>query len=126
MQDTGGGINITVAEIFRERPEHWGLRGDPYLWDDLEEVFREIPLPYEEECFLSKLNLAIDEITGQRLEEGEDIDVEMYDHGGLSSGKVSYDFWTNTAIPILIGRLNKKNREIRDKYQYGRVINFPT
>lgn len=117
---------MTVAEIFRERPKQWGFRGDPHLWDDLEQVFREVQLPCEEECFLSKLHLAIEEIAGQRLEEGEDIDVEMFDCGGLSSGKVSYNFWTNRAIPLLIERLNRANKKIRDKYQYGRIVSFPT
>lgn len=26
----------TVSVIFNERPKSWGLRGDPYLWDDLD------------------------------------------------------------------------------------------
>ncbi len=117
---------MTVAEMFRERPEHWGLRGDPYLWDDLEETFKEIQFPYGEECFLEKLYLAIEEITGQRLEEGEDIDVDMHDHGGISSEKVCCAFWSNIAIPLLVERLNVENKRIRDKYQYGRIINLPT
>lgn len=106
---------MTVAELFRERPVQWGLRGDPYLWDDLEQIFRELSLPCEEEYFLSKLYLAVEEITGQKLEEGEDIDVEMYDHGGLSSGKVSCDFWINRAIPLFIERLKIANKTIQDK-----------
>ena len=117
---------MTVAEMFRERPEHWGLRGDPYLWDDLEETIKEIQLPYGEECFLGKLYLAIEEITGQRLEEGEDIDVDIHDHGGISSEKVCCAFWSNIAIPLLVERLNVENKRIRDKYQYGRIINLPT
>ena len=108
---------MTVAEIFRERPKRWGLRGDTYLWNDLEQVFREVQLPCDEECFLSKLYLAIEEIVGQSLEDGENMDVKMYDCGGLSSGKVSYDFWINRAIPLLMERLNIANKKIRDKYQ---------
>jgi len=115
---------MTVAEIFREQPKHWDFRGDPFLWADLEQVFKEVKLPCNKEDFLKKLYLSIEEITGERLEAGEDIDVEMFDKGGLSSGKISYGFWVNIAIPILVDRLNKENKRIRDKYQYGSIIRF--
>ncbi len=113
---------MTVSDLFKEKPTRWGFRGDPYLWDDLEQAFREVQLPYSEENFREKLSTCIEEITGERLEAGEDIDVEMYDHGGMSSGKISYDFWSNTAIPLLIKRLNIENKRLQDKYQYGKII----
>lgn len=106
---------MTVVKIFSERPKQWGYRGDPLLWDDLEQVFREVQLPCDEAYFLEKLYASIEEMTGQRLDVGEDIGVERYDHGGLSSGKISYDFWKNRAIPILVDRLNRENKKIRDK-----------
>ena len=115
---------MTVADLFKEKPMKWGFRGDPYLWDDLEQSFREVQLPYSEEYFREKLYTCIEEITGERLELGEDIDVEMYDRGGISSGKISYDFWFNTAIPLLIERLNIENKRLQDKYQYGKVVEF--
>lgn len=116
---------MMVSDLFKEKPTRWGFRGDPYLWDDLEQAFREVQLPYSEENFREKLSTCIEEITGQRLEAGEDIDVEMYDHGGMSSGKISYDFWSNTAIPLLITRLNMANKRLQDKYQHEKVVTFP-
>ena len=113
---------MTAADLFKEKPMRWGFRGDPYLWDDLEQSFREVQLPYNEEDFREKLYTSIEEITGERLELGKNIKVEMYDHGGMSSGKISYDFWFNTAIPLLIERLNIENKRLQDKYQYGKVI----
>ena len=81
---------MTVAVIFKERPKQWGYRGDPYLWDDLEKIFSEIILPFDVENFKEKIYLSIEQCTGQRLEEGEDIDVEMYDHGEWSGGAMYY------------------------------------
>ena len=28
-----------VSTIFKEKPEKWGLRGDPYFWEYLEDIF---------------------------------------------------------------------------------------
>lgn len=114
-----------VAELFREKPERWGFRGDPYLWEDLEQSFKDIQLPYQEEHFLEKLYTFIEQITGERLEIGEDIDVEIFDHEGLSSEKISYEFWINQAIPLLVTRLNKVNQKIYHKYNYGKIVIFP-
>ena len=116
---------MTVSVIFRERPTNWRFKGDICLWEQLEQVFREIKLPYNEEEFLEKLYLSIEEMIGERIEDGMDIGVDMFDCGELRSEKITYDFWMNTAIPILVDRLNKENKRIRDKYHYGRVISFP-
>lgn len=113
---------MTVADLFVEKPKRWGFRGDPYLWDALEQSFREIPLPCSEEIFREKLFLRIQAITGQRLELGKDIFVEKFSHGGLSSGGVSYNFWTNTAIPLLITRLEMANKELQNQYNYDEVV----
>ena len=117
---------MTVAIIFKERPKRWGYRGDPYLWDDLEQIFNEINVPVDGENFKEKIYLSIEQCTGQRIEEGEDIDVEMYNHRGLSSGKISHAFWCDIAIPLLVKRLEIENKRIRNKYHCGRIIRFPT
>ena len=117
---------MTVAVIFKERPKQWGYRGDPYLWDDLEQIFNEINLPFDVENFKEKIYLSIEQCIGQRLEEGKVIAVEKYDHGGMSSGMISYEFWSNIAIPLLVKRLEIENKRIRNKYHYGRIIRFPT
>jgi hypothetical protein len=36
---------MKVSEIFEEEPRHWGLRGDPFLWRELKEIFKEIDMP---------------------------------------------------------------------------------
>ena len=101
---------MTVAIIFKERPKQWGYRGDPYLWDDLEKIFMEINLPFDSKSFKEKIYWNIEKCTGQKLEEGKDITVPKYDHGGMSSGMISYAFWCNRAIPLLIKRLETENK----------------
>lgn len=103
---------MTVGVIFKERPEQWGLRGDPYLWDDLEKRFNRINLPFAVEKFEEEIYFYIKQCTGQRLEEAENTYIEMYDRGGLTSGMISYAFWSNIAIPLLIKRLEAENKRI--------------
>ena len=45
-------IEKPVSIIFKERPQKWGLRGDPHLWDELERVFAAVSLPCSEESFI--------------------------------------------------------------------------
>lgn len=28
-----------LSLIFERKPEQWGLRGDPYLWDEMRDLF---------------------------------------------------------------------------------------
>lgn len=30
---------FSIVCIFEEKPEQWGLRGDPYLWEDMKKEF---------------------------------------------------------------------------------------
>ncbi len=38
-----------LSSIFEEKPEYWGLRGDSYFWNYLEEKFSNYRLPFEYE-----------------------------------------------------------------------------
>ncbi len=99
-------MEISLENIFEERPQKWGLRGDPYLWDDLRRYFEYIHTPLTEEAFKLEFYKAFLELTGSTLDE-EYIFVPKYAHGGLSSGMVSGKFWSETALPMLIQRLNQ-------------------
>ena len=35
-----------LSEMFQVQPPHWGLRGDPFLWEDMKQAFAETPFPY--------------------------------------------------------------------------------
>ena len=32
--------------MFNIQPPNWGLRGDPYLWEDMKKAFADTPFPY--------------------------------------------------------------------------------
>jgi hypothetical protein len=97
----------SVALIFRERPVQWGLRGDPYLWDDLENYFLNVCNPCSNEEFLKEFHIAFEQFTGNKLASSEyGIYIPRYNHGGMSGGKVSTEFWSEVAIPLLTERLN--------------------
>lgn len=97
-----------VSEIFEEKPIQWGLRGDPFFWNDLKEYFSDVEFPYYETNLVNDITRLHKEITGRELVEDNDVYVERYNHGGMSSGIVCGEFWIKRAMPLLI----KRYREI--------------
>jgi hypothetical protein len=94
-----------VAELFRLRPERWGLRGDPYLWTEMERRFEGVPCPATPEELVALIEEAFQELTGHPLSSAEPLYVKQFAHGGMSSGMVFPQFWRETAIPLLCERL---------------------
>lgn len=91
----------TVATLFEEPPGQWGLRGDPYLWRDMQEHFEGVPLPADAEELAQLLVQAFESLTGQPLASDAYFRVERYSHGGMSSGMVSPSWWKERGLPCL-------------------------
>ena len=36
--------SVFVSSIFEETPKQWGLRGDPYLWEEMRNEFSAVPV----------------------------------------------------------------------------------
>jgi hypothetical protein len=53
-----------VASLFEPAPDQWGLRGDPYLWDELAAKFHGVPRPASREHLESLLVAAIRSAAG--------------------------------------------------------------
>ncbi|MDR7240513.1 hypothetical protein [Neobacillus drentensis] len=100
-----------VGRIFKERPESWGYRGDPYLWEDLEKHFSTISIPLSEEDFIMEMHLNFEKLTGSKLESDDNIHISRYSHGGMSSGMISQEYWHKNVLPMLIQRLHNANRK---------------
>jgi hypothetical protein len=100
----------TVAEIFEIHPEHWGLRGDPYLWEDLKEFFSNIPLPYSVERFKKSFHIFYKLTSGYEIKAGEKFYIPGYDEGGMSGGMIHSSFWLEEGLPLLISRLEEANK----------------
>ena len=99
--------NKFIASLFDPTPIRWGLRGDPYLWDELRANFSAIPLPASAKALQDLLETAFEALTDTPITTDKEILViERLAHGGMSSGGVSLRFWRDTAIPLLINRYN--------------------
>ncbi len=94
--------SFNMSTIFANKPDNWGSRGNPFLWDDMAASIKQKPVPTD---VLAFYHLIIDEITqlaGQPLARGKNLHLRKYDHGGMSSGIISSDFWFNDEIPRLL------------------------
>jgi len=98
MNQTG---KPTLAALFRSRPATWGLRGDPGLWEELEQALAGQPAPDCAEALKTLLLDTIEEVLGEPLVRGENRFVPRFARGGMSSGMVCGDFWFDTALPLL-------------------------
>lgn len=100
----------SVSIIFKPKPNTWGLRGDPYLWDELERVFAAIPLPCSKTCFIGHFEKFFLELTNHQFKKDDkSFEVKKYAHGGMSSGWISMEFWQKEGLPLLLNRLEKVN-----------------
>lgn|GEM_PF-5446304 len=99
-------------ELFVPRPETWGLRGDPHLWEALRRRFSARPLPADAAEATAVLYYAIRELTGCDLRTaGEAVRVPAFVTGsGMSDGHVSREFWTERGVPLLVARAEKLTR----------------
>ena len=95
---------MTVSKLFEDEPRQWGLRGDPFLWRDLKSHFESAPVPKDQDELKSILEEAFESKTGYPLAHSEHFYIEKYSHGGMSSGKISPEFWRDVGIPMLIKR----------------------
>lgn len=99
--------NITemVSCIMEPAPEQWGLRGDPFFWEELRQHFDKIPMPYDEWHLTLDIYRLFSQVTnGEWLSKAGNIFVEKYAHGGMSSGHLSGSFWRDQMIPLLMER----------------------
>lgn len=97
--------SIFVSAIFEDTPRQWGLRGDPYLWEEMRNEFSAVPVTISLEDFEKRFKEAFEKITGVPLTRGCHIFLSKYAHGGMSSGQICGEFWIDNAFPLLLERL---------------------
>jgi hypothetical protein len=95
-----------VASLFEPAPDQWGLRGDPYLWDELAAKFRGVPRPASREHLESLLVSAIRSAAGVDVTDPDatDLFIERFAHGGMSSGGISPQARRERLVPLLLSR----------------------
>jgi hypothetical protein len=98
---------INASSLFDAKPDQWGLRGDPYLWEEMKHAIGGLHLIESEVQLISLVERTFEQLTGVSVSTSGDILIERYKHGGMSSGYVSTEFWRNIAIPLLRVRYTK-------------------
>ena len=91
----------TVAALFEKEPTQWGLRGDPHLWREMRGYFKETPLPVTSEELITLIDRAFKVLTDHSMSELNMFFVERLNHGGMSGGHISPDFWRDEVLPML-------------------------
>lgn len=98
--------NLSI--IFDNKPNKWGYRGDPYMWEHLKEYCKNIQVDCGEDRIKEIVKEQFKEITGEELTKKSDCYIEKFAHGGMSSGRVDGNFWVKTGIPLLIKNYKKE------------------
>lgn len=100
--------NKFVSKYFDQPPTQWGLSGDPHLWEEMKKATGSIKIPSKANEMEKLLHQFFKELTGKDAIKGENILVERYDLGGMSSGMVCSDFWLDKGFAIIIQRFIEK------------------
>lgn len=97
---------MKLSIIFEEKPETWGLRGDPYFWDHLKNLAENMDMlsPDELEKWIKEEYFSL---SGKVLtdEHADFVVIDRFAHGGMSSGGVDNIWWMEEGIPLLKSRL---------------------
>lgn len=92
--------SIFIGSLFQHWDKSWGLRGDPYLWDELRQLLLKEPLPASLTQLVALIEKSFEQLVGAPLSAPVDsIYVDRYNQGGISGGHVCLPFWRNEAIP---------------------------
>ena len=96
-----------LSLIFDIKPKQWGLRGDPYLWDEMQKQCIGESVDTDAYGIAEFVSEYFEKATGMPLTYDAKTHVERFAHGGMSSGYVSGQFWIAKGIPLLIDNLRK-------------------
>lgn len=95
----------TIGDLFRVPTSQWGLRGDPYLWEEMRIVFKPVPLPDSADSLQAMIEAAFFVLTSHPINTDEEFFiVDRFKGGGMSSGGVCPLFWREKVIPLIIER----------------------
>ncbi len=96
-----------LSLIFERKPAQWGLRGDPYLWDEMQELCVADSLDIDDYAVARFVCEYFEKVTGQPLTIDAKAYVERFAHGGMSSGSVCGEFWISKGIPLLLDNFRR-------------------
>jgi molybdenum cofactor cytidylyltransferase len=91
-----------MTKLFDPPPEQWGLRGDPYLWESMQEHLEKTHSPADRQALEQVIRDAFTALTGQTITSEEDFYLEQFANGGMSGGYISPSFWRKQGMDTLI------------------------
>lgn len=95
----------TFSDLFDPAPVDWGLRGNLFLWIEMRRALCQAELPGTSEALAQTVSTSFASLTGQPLTGTGKFLVKRFSRGGMSSGAVSCEFWSESFIPTLQLRL---------------------
>ena len=95
---------MKVSDIFEKEPIQWGFRGDPFLWRELKGRFKNIDMPKSPEQLKKLIEKEYKVATGYPITHEKNFGVERFRSQGMSSGRISWEFWATEGIPLLVSR----------------------
>jgi len=90
-----------MTDLFNPMPAQWGLRGDPFLWLEMGRALCHVPIPTENRDIELVLRGCFTALTGSELKSDWNLGVDRFSRGGMSSGIISGEAWSNTLLPTL-------------------------
>ena len=103
-------MNKDLSIIFEDEPKQWGLRGDPFLWEELREECTGKEFPYHEDEIVEMVCKKFEIVSGVPLTYDARPYVEKYAHGGMSSGHLSGLFWIGRGMAKILDNFKKAEK----------------
>jgi hypothetical protein len=103
----------SVNVIFKKPPARWFLRGEPFLWDDLEKLYSQYNLPISKERFEDILDVFMTKLLKEAEYKHGIIYVKRYAHGGMSSGCINLIDWELKRRPYILKLLDEANNKCK-------------
>ena len=92
--------------LFLPKPQQWGLRGDPFLWLELQRKCADFPPDMDVEAFDAKLDSVFEEILscGKKTVSEDSLCFESFPSSGLSGGLISLTWWRERGLFLIKDR----------------------
>jgi hypothetical protein len=93
-----------ISDLFDPAPSQWGLRRDLFLWMEMRQAFCHVEIPRQPQDLARLVSTAFALFTGTTLAKDVTVHVKHLARGGMSSGMVSGEFWSERFIPLMMQR----------------------
>jgi hypothetical protein len=94
-----------ISSLFHNEPKQWGLRGDPYLWDEMRLESTNVKLLENEILMKEYFYELFYKLTGYEITKNREIFIERYPY--FIAGGISCGWWIVNGIPFIMERYKK-------------------